>query len=72
MSKGSNDKGDNTSEATLYLALELGDKKWKLGFTIRLGQSPRRRTITAGDLGALEAEIGLAKKGFVKIEKVSW
>jgi hypothetical protein len=37
---------------TLYLAFELGNEEWKLGFTIGLGQSPRRRKIEAGDLGA--------------------
>lgn len=49
---------------TLYLAFELGNKKWKLGFTIGLGQKPRLRTIDAGDLIALEEEIGRAKKRF--------
>jgi transposase len=37
---------------------------WKLGFTIGLGQSPRRRTIDAGDLGALAWEIRRAKRRF--------
>ena len=58
--------------STLYLAFELGNEKWKLGFTIGLGQSPRRRTIHAGDpstgsgqaLAALEWEIRRAKKRF--------
>ena len=39
-----------TSEAKLYLAFELGSQEWKLGFTIGLGQSPRRRTVSARDL----------------------
>jgi transposase len=51
-------------DATLYLAFELGNKKWKLGFTIGLGQRPRRRTVGAGDLEALQREIRLAKKRF--------
>jgi len=50
--------------STLYLAFELGNEKWKLGFTIGLGQRPRERTIDAGDLPALQAEIRLAKKRF--------
>jgi transposase len=50
--------------STLYLAFELSNKKWKLGFTIGLGQKPRERTIDAGDLLALEEEIRLAKKRF--------
>jgi len=39
---------DNTL-STLYLAFELSNKKWRLGFTIGLGQRPRERTIDAGD-----------------------
>jgi transposase len=53
----------NTHPA-LYLAFELGKGKWKLGFSIGLGQRPRRRTIDAQDLAALEEEIGRAKKRF--------
>jgi transposase len=49
---------------TLYLAFELGNTEWKLGFTIGLGQNPRQRTIQAGDLIGLEREIGRAKKRF--------
>jgi hypothetical protein len=49
---------------TLYLAFELGQQKWVLGFTIGLGQKPRKRTVAAGDLIALEQEIALAKKRF--------
>jgi transposase len=49
---------------TLYLAFELSNKKWKLGFTIGLGQSPRERTIEAGDLSALKKEISQAKERF--------
>lgn len=50
--------------STLYLAFELSNKKWKLGFTIGLGQNPRERTIDAGDLLALQEEIRLAKQRF--------
>ena len=50
--------------STLYLAFELSNKKWKLGFTIGLGQKPRERNIDAGDLLALQEEIRLAKKRF--------
>ena len=49
---------------TLYLAFELGFQKWVLGFTVGLGQKPRKRTVAAGDLIALEQEITLAKKRF--------
>jgi transposase len=50
--------------SALYLAFELGNKQWKLGFTIGLGQRPRERTIAAGDLVAFQEEIRLAKKRF--------
>ena len=51
-------------EPRLYLAFELGNKQWKLGSTIGLGQAPRLRTITAGDLTQLQDEIGRAKRRF--------
>jgi transposase len=50
--------------STLYLAFELGNKQWRLGFTVGLGQRPRERTIAAGDLVAFQEEIRLAKKRF--------
>jgi transposase len=50
--------------SNLYLAFELGNKEWKLGFTIGQGRSPRKRVIDAGDLAALGWEIGQAKKRF--------
>ena len=53
-----------TTERSLYLAFELSKEKWKLGFSIGLGQPPRRRTIDAGDLLALQEEILLAKRRF--------
>jgi len=53
-----------TTEGILYLAFELGEANWKLGFSIGLAQRPRRRKIEARDLIALEAEILLAKKRF--------
>ncbi len=49
-------------ERVLYLALELGSKEWKLGFSTGLGQAPRIRSMAACDLRALQEEIGLAKK----------
>jgi len=55
---------DRPSEAKLYLAIELSNKEWKLGFSVGLGQSPRRRTISAGDLVGVGEEISLAKKRF--------
>jgi transposase len=48
----------------LYLAFELGDSNWKLGFTVGMGQRPRERTIAARDLDALQRDIHLAKRRF--------
>jgi transposase len=48
----------------LFLAFELSSSNWKLGFTIGFGQRPRERNIRAGDLDALEREIGQAKERF--------
>ena len=48
----------------LFLAFELSNTNWKLGFTIGFGQRPRERNIRAGDLDALEREIGQAKERF--------
>jgi transposase len=48
----------------LYLAFELGNKQWKLGFTIGLGQPPRQRTIPAGELTRLRTEVAKAKQRF--------
>jgi transposase len=59
-----------STERLLYLAFELGNAQWKLGFTIGLGQQPRQRTIPAGDLVRLQQEIAAAKKRFRLVEPV--
>ena len=51
-------------EPKLYLAFELGQKQWKLGFTIGMGQAPRIRTIDARNLEALQWELELARRRF--------
>jgi transposase len=48
----------------LSLSLELGQKNWKLAFTVGLGQKPRLRTIAARDTDALLAAIRAARKRF--------
>jgi transposase len=48
----------------LYIAFELSQSKWMLGFTIGFGQRPRLRTIPARDLAALQSEIHLARERF--------
>jgi len=56
----------NKSEpiVALFLAFELSNKRWKLGFTVGFGQRPRERTVDAGDLETLQSEISLAKERF--------
>lgn len=38
----------------LYLAFELSNRLWKLGFTTGLGQRVRQRTVRVRDLEALQ------------------
>ena len=49
---------------TLYLAFDLGNRAWTLGFTTGFGQPPRERAIPARDLAALAGELTLAKRRF--------
>ena len=50
---------------TLLLALDLGNRTWKLGFTVGGGALPPRiRTITARDQQALAHELLAAKARF--------
>jgi len=53
-----------TNGQPLYMALELSNTKWRLGFTIGLGQPPRLRKLEAQDLEGLMAEIDWSKKRF--------
>jgi len=48
----------------LYMALELSEKTWKLGFTTGLGQEPRERDIPARAVVLVEREIAAAKERF--------
>lgn len=48
----------------LYMALETGVQKWKVGFTCGAGQQPRIRTVDTGDLERLGEEIERAKRRF--------
>src|SRR4030095_8152807 len=58
---------NRTSESTaptggLLLAFELGQRSWKLGFAVGMGQRPRIRQIPAGAVSVLATEIERAKK----------
>ena len=56
-----NDK-DTANEEILYMAQELSNKKWKLGFSD--GAKQRQVTIEAGNWLALHTEIDRAKEKF--------
>ncbi len=51
-------------EVVLYLAFELSNAHWRLGFTTGPGRRPRQRTINARDLEALKHELRRARKRF--------
>jgi transposase len=46
------------------MAFELGRKTWKLGFTIGLGQKPRKKNVSGGNTDLVLHEIVLAKRRF--------
>lgn len=48
----------------LLLAFELGERTWKLGFSVGLGQRPRVRQVPAGAVGVLAEEIARARRRF--------
>ena len=57
--------GESTATMpSLLLAFELGERSWKLGFTIGLGQRPRIRSVPAGALARVWAEIADAQARF--------
>ncbi|MEE8585149.1 MAG: hypothetical protein V3T83_09895 [Acidobacteriota bacterium] len=47
-----------------YIALDLGEKAWELGFAIGLGQPARRRRLQADNREQLLKEVDRAKKRF--------
>jgi len=54
----------HVTEPVLFLALELSEKTWKLGFTTGHGQQPRDRSIPARDQARLLHEVAQAKRRF--------
>jgi transposase len=54
----------HATEPVLFLAFELSEKTWKLGFTTGHGQQPRERTMAAWDLKRLLDEVVYAKARF--------
>src|SRR6266487_2716696 len=57
-------RNDTPVSAKLYLALELSEAEWKLGFTIGLGQAPRLKSLKARNVEGLKREIEQAKVRF--------
>jgi transposase len=55
---------DTTEKKKLYMAMELSQKEWKLGFSVGPGQAPRLRSVAGRDLGGLMVEIRLARERF--------
>jgi transposase len=58
-----NEYGTTTARA-LFMAFELSENTWKLGFTTGPGQKPRERAVAARDQGRLLQEIAQAKRRF--------
>ena len=56
--------GEYTTSHSLFLAFELSSAEWELAFSTGLGQSARRRAMSAGDLTALNQEVRAAKRRF--------
>jgi len=54
----------STHGGILHMAFELGRKTWKLGFTIGLGQKPRKKNVSGGNTDVVLHEIVLAKRRF--------
>jgi transposase len=53
---------DNIAEAPLFVAFELSERTWKLGFTTGHGQKPRERSVTARDQARILDEVAKAKQ----------
>jgi hypothetical protein len=49
MTTATRNEHDNTSAAVLFMACELSEKTWKLGFSVGHGYNPRERMLPARD-----------------------
>lgn len=54
----------SVSEPTLYVACELGKQEWKLAMTSGFGVDPWLRTVTSGDLGAVQRAVMAGRQRF--------
>src|ERR671925_865775 len=64
MTTATHNKHDTTTERVLFMAFELSEKTWKLGFTTGHGQKPRERSIAARHQTRVLQEVDQAKKRF--------
>jgi transposase len=64
MTTATHNAHDTTTERVLFVAFELSEKTWKLGFTTGHGQKPRERSIAARNQARLLQEVAQAKKRF--------
>lgn len=64
MTTATHNEHDTTIERVLFVAFELSEKTWKLGFTTGHGQKPRERSVAARELARLLQEIAQAKQRF--------
>ena len=64
MTTATHSKHDTTTDRVLFMAFELSEKTWKLGFTTGHGQKPRERSIAACHQAHLLQEVAQAKKRF--------
>jgi hypothetical protein len=53
---------ESTTAGTLFVAFELSEKTWKLGFTTGHGHKPRERTIPARAQERVLNEMAQAKR----------
>jgi transposase len=53
-----------TQQRALYMAMELSEASWVLAFATAPAEAPRRKTVTARNLAALDLEIAKAKVRF--------
>ena len=62
MTTATRNEHDITPERVLFVAFELSEKTWKLGFTTGHGQKPRERSVPARDQEHVLDEIAQAKR----------
>ncbi len=64
MNRAAARRKSSEARGTLYVALELAWKEWKLGLTPGLGQKPRVVSVPAGETAEVLTEIRRAKRRF--------